>query len=165
MPTMSLRIQTAVGTPTLQVAFAGHDVVEGFAATDEAGTVAFDQHFRSAASRVVLTAHHRAIRTRREDREQIALFHRRDKPVAAKVVAAFTNGPDDVHRSRSFDAICRRSVGRCNTAGRGDWPNEMVGVIERRSDQVGHRSVDDDELLGSRFLQVHHPRDQDACIG
>ena len=43
-------------------------------------------------------------------------------------------------------------------------PDVVMRLIERRPDQIVHRGVDDDEILGLAALQIEHARDEDAGI-
>ena len=40
----------------------------------------------------------------------------------------------------------------------------VMRLVERRADQVVHRGVDDDEVLGVAVLHIDHARDEDAGI-
>jgi hypothetical protein len=45
-----------------------------------------------------------------------------------------------------------------------DRADIVMRVVERRTDQIVHAGVDDDEGLGLAALHVKHARDQDAGI-
>ena len=40
----------------------------------------------------------------------------------------------------------------------------VMGFVQRRADQIVHRGIDDDEILGVARLHIDHARDEDAGI-
>ena len=56
------------------------------------------------------------------------------------------------------------TIGSASGAGCVDRADVVVGVVERRADEVVHAGVEDDEGLGGALLDVHDLGDQDAGI-
>ena len=70
-------------------------------------------------------------------------------------VAAFADGPDNVGRDESS---------ALNGAGH-DRHDLMIGVIQRWTHEIVHRSIDNDEFFAVIPLAIDHPREQRARRG
>ncbi len=77
----------------------------------------------------------------------------RHPPVERQIIAGLADRPDDVGDD------LRRAGPR-----RPDRLHLVMGVIERRTDEIVHRRVDDDEGFGLAALDVEHPRHQNAGV-
>src|SRR5471032_935384 len=130
--------------------FACEQLLHFFAFTHSPGTFAIDHDFGGARARIVVRAHHEAVRTRREDRDQIALFDG-EFPILAEPVAAFANRTDDVVELRFRRALF-------------DGFHAMKCLIHRRTREVIHAGVDDGEIFLLARFQVLHARKQHARI-
>src|SRR6202030_4488177 len=108
-----------------------------------------NEHFRDQQPTVVGRAHHRAIGSRCSEGKKVAFGKRRQFAVDRKGVAGFAHRPDNVRR-------CERSAGR----GEPNRDDVVPGLVKRRTDQIVHRGIYDDETPGAAPLDVEHLRDE-----
>src|SRR5580692_5252691 len=116
------------------VHFRGEQIGNGFSAANEAGPSPFDQHLGGARPGVVVGALRHAVGAGIEQSHQIAGFYGGEHAVAGEEVAGFAHRADDVQDARTARAPANRH-------------NLVVRLVERRANQVVHRSVGDDEGL------------------
>ena len=87
----------------------------------------------------------------RTDGEMIAFANLRQRSVFAEVIPGFAHGADHVGGNRRPTLFRKRD-------------DFMIGVVERRADEVVHRGVHDDEILFARALHILDARDEDAGV-
>lgn len=103
---------------------------------------AADHHFRDQQPRIVGSRLHRAIGAGGEDRQQVAGFGRRHRPVLRQIIAGFAHRADDVS-----DDLRRAGPARHGL-------DLVMRLVEGRAHEVVHRRVDDDEILRRAALRI-----------
>ena len=99
--------------------------------------VVLDQHFRHQRPGVVGAGLHRAVGARGHDRQEIAGLGLGQLAVEREIIAGFADRTDHVGGD---DA---RALG-----GLADRQDVVMRLVQRRADQIVHRGIDDDEILG-----------------
>ncbi len=88
-----------------------------------------------------------------EENDKVAGLDGRKGSVAGEEVAGFADWADYVdYRFLRFGWLL-------------DWNNFVVGVVERRADEVVHGGVGDDEGLAAVLLHVEDAGEECACLG
>src|SRR5262249_2479620 len=148
--------------PTLL--FGRHKVLESLAAADDAVCASFDQYLSGPRTVVVVAAHREAVGARGEHREQITSLCPRQGARVGEKIAALADGADN------FDDF---TIFWLQVLGAASWnirrirprrPDEVVGTIERRTDQVVHGRIDDHNLLFTTGLAIENAREKHGSI-
>lgn len=113
--------------------------------------VPVDHHFGGAGAAVVIAAHGEAVGAGRHERNQVALTEVRDLALFDQEIARFADGTDDI----AFDHAVLVPE---------DRPDAVEGTVERRTGQVVHPRVHDDEIFFLAFFSVEASADQNAGI-
>src|SRR5262249_44763159 len=103
--------------------------------------------------RVVVRRHREAVGPGTHQSEQVTFRYRWQRAVLGEEIAGFADRPHHVgglHHRRRAGFVHRADL--------------VVGVVERRPDEVVHGRVHDDEALGLGRLAVEHPRQEDAGV-
>src|ERR1035437_2750957 len=129
--------------------FAADQVLVILALPDDAPGGAFHQHFRRAGARVVIRTQHEAIGSGGRDREEIAGHGIGHGAIAGQEIAGFADGSHDIHGDARQRVLAQRE-------------DLVVRAIERRSDEIVHRGVDNQEFLLAIALAVEDTSQQHA---
>ena len=92
-----------------------------------------------------------SVGTGAEQRQQIALRHRRQRAVPAKAIRRFADRPDHVGGNEPAAALF-------------DGNDFVVGIVESGPDQIVHGGVHDDEVFPSGLFDVFNAGDEDAGV-
>ena len=97
-----------------------------------------------------MVGQHRAVSPRSTERQLRALGQRRQRPLLGEDIGAFADRPGEVLRHQSGVGLHQRQ-------------HVMIGVVERRTHQVVHPRVEQQEavivaVLGVDHVGDHHPR-------
>ncbi len=112
-----------------------------------------DQDFRRAGPGIVIGAQGHAVGAGVQDRHQVSFFYLRQFPIPGKEVARLTHRADDIdHRWLRLRILDHGQ-------------NLMVGLVERRPDEVVHPGVCDYESFASIALDHQHPGQQGSGLG
>jgi len=113
--------------------------------------VTVHQHLGGAAAGVVVGAHDEAVGAGRTHRQQVT-FGQCQLAILGEEVAGLADRPDDVVVARiAFVRLHRDHV--------------HPRLVQRRTDQVVHRCIDDGEILVRGVLEILHAGQQQAGVG
>src|SRR5450759_1672644 len=115
-----------------------HEIVVSLARGRHGEAVSVDQHFHAAWASVVVGRHHVTVRADITDSEEVAGVCFVHRPVERQEIATLADRADDVHRYLPLDRLHRLDA--------------MVRIVVRRTKQLGHASVGDEELAPTAVL-------------
>src|SRR5947209_8122600 len=121
-----------------------------------------NKYFRWQWTRIVIGRHHESVRARAHNSQQIVFMQFWHLAIECKKIARFAYWPDDVD-------LLRLTLIRTLTLARArarlfHWHNFVIAVVQRRSNQVVHSSIDDRKFLPLRFFDVTHACQKHAGI-
>ena len=73
-----------------------HQILPGLPFSNQCKLVAAHQDLRRKRSRIVIRSHHKSVRARAHDRQQIALVQFGDFPIQCKVITGLAHRPNNV---------------------------------------------------------------------
>lgn len=133
--------------------FGGQQVVERLSTADDASHPSVDQDLGRAWARVVVGGEAHAVGPGVEKKGKIAGRHGREIPAAGEEVSRFADWTDYVHRVPG---------GRWRLD---DGQDLVVGLVERRSDQIVHAGVSDDEGLVAVVFDIEDAGQERTGLG
>ena len=114
-------------------------------------SIAVDQHFRRLRMRIIIRRHGKSIGAGAHDSEQIAAPRPRDLAIFGEEVATLANRPDDVRDHFVGVGLHHRL-------------NGLIRAVKRRTDQIVHAAVDDNEFFGFGFFEILNLREKNPGV-
>ena len=130
----------------------GEKVAHGFAAADEFGFGVVDEDFGGTGAGVVVGGQGHAVGSGVEQRDEVAGYDGGERAVAREEVSRLADGTHDIGGKGGL------------SAGLLDGEDLVVGLVERRADEVVHAGVGDDEGLGSVLLDEEDAGEQSSSL-
>src|SRR2546430_966637 len=156
-----MAFRTAESLP-FRLDFFPHQVFPFLPFSNQREFVAAHQRLCRQRTRIVVGRHHKSVSARAHDRQQIALVKLWHFPIQRKEITRFTYRPNNVDLLRlTLTLTLAHARARDRLSHRHDF---VIALIERRSDQVVHASIDDGEFLRARFFDVPDARQQYAGV-
>src|SRR5262249_23384566 len=135
--------------------FATHKVSPRLPLSDQHELIARNQRFCRERARIVVRPHHKSVRARAHDCEQIAFLHFRHFPAKRKKIARLTHRPDNVDLANLSLPLSLWLVHRHNF---------VIALVQRRPDEIVHSRIQNIELYTTRLLDVTNAREQNAGV-
>src|SRR5277367_3742069 len=124
---------------------AAGQILERFAATDDAESLLVHQDRGGARAGIVIRSLSESVCAGAPDSQHIAWFRQFDWPIAEEAVARFAHGADDIRTYQLFVASKHRS-------------DRLDGIVKSWANEIVHGGIDDDEDLVAVALEVQHAR-------